>query len=403
MTTARDKVPTRHVDVVVIGGGQAGLATGFYLRRAGLVPGEDFVILDAADQPGGAWRRMWDGLRLFSPSSFSSLPGWMMPPWNDAENGYPSRTHVVDYLNRYEQRYDLQVMRPCRARAVTRVDDDPSGRLLVETDRGDFAARAVVSATGIWDQPFWPAYPGATEFTGRQLHAADYRAPDEFARHRVVVVGGGNSAAQILAEVSTVAETTWVTSRPPRFLPDDVDGRALFAAARARIQALAEGREHAGVAGLGDIVMVASVREARDRGVLKARPMFERLTATGVSWPDGTAQGAAVIIWCTGFRPALRHLRGLHLRSQDGHIAVGGVAGTHALEEPRLFLVGYGDWTGPASATLAGIGPSVRATVGGILAPATPPKGLDDDLADASRAPWSLADYSTAITLIPLT
>ena len=352
----------RAVDVAVIGGGQAGLATGFYLRRAGLVPGEDFVILDAAEAPGGAWPLMWDGLRLFSPSSFSSLPGWMMPPWNDAVLGYPPRDHVVAYLTAYEARYDLAVLRPHRVEAVTRADDDPHGRLLVGADGLTVAARAVVSATGIWDRPFWPAYPGMGEFTGRQLHAADYATPEEFTGQRVVVVGGGNSAAQILAEVSGVADTTWVTARTPRFLPDDVDGRALFATARARIQALEEGRGHGGVAGLGDIVMVAGVKDARDRGALKAQPMFTRLTATGIVWADGTEQGCDAVIWCTGFRPALRHLRPLGLRTTRGHVAVGGPAGTQAVAEPRLYLVGYGDWTGPASATLAGVAPSARAT-----------------------------------------
>jgi putative flavoprotein involved in K+ transport len=288
----------------VVGGGQAGLATCFYLRRAGLVPGRDFVILDAAERPGGAWPRTWDGLRLFSPAGLSSLPGWMMPPWDDATRGFPPRDHVVDYLTRYEQRYDLRVMRPHRVASVQRDDDAPDGRLLVTSPGLTVAARAVVSATGTWERPFWPAYPGMREFAGRQLHAADYRVPDELAGGRVVVVGGGNSAAQILAEVSTVAETTWVTVRPPRFLPDDVDGRVLFATARARIEALEDGREHAGVAGLGDIVMVAGVKKARDRGVLQARPMFSRLTAGGVAWPDGRTQECDTVIWCTGFRPA---------------------------------------------------------------------------------------------------
>lgn len=353
--------PMIKVEVAVIGGGQAGLAVGFYLRRAGLAPGRDFVIVDAADRPGGAWPHMWEGLRLFSPAGFSSLPGWMMPPWDDTIRGYPPRDHVVDYLSRYEERYDLQVARPHRVRAVQRADDDPNGRLVVAADGLDLAARGVVSATGSWERPFWPAYPGKNDFVGRQLHAADYRAPGEFAGQRVVIVGGGNSAAQILAEVSTVAETTWVTSREPRFLPDDVDGRVLFATARARIEALDEGRDHAGVAGLGDIVMVASVKDARDRGVLRSRPIFAHLTRDGVAWADDTTQRCDAVIWCTGFRPALRHLHPLGLRRRNGLVRVGGPSGTAALNEPRLHMVGYGDWTGPASATLAGVGPSAKA------------------------------------------
>ena len=346
---------------MVIGGGQAGLATGFYLRRAGLVPGRDFVVVDAADRAGGAWPRTWDGLRLFSPAGFSSLPGWMMPPWDDATRGFPPRDHVVAYLTAYEERYELRVMRPHRVESVRRADEEPDGRLVVGAPGLTLKARAVVSATGTWDRPFWPAYPGMRTFTGRQLHAASYRSPVEFAGERVVVVGGGNSAAQILAEVSTVAETTWVATRPPRFLADDVDGRVLFATARARIEALEQGREHAGVAGLGDIVMVASVKDARDRGVLHAQPMFTRLTGDGVAWKDGAVVRCDTVIWCTGFRPALRHLQPLGL-ARGGRIAVGGPSGTQALAEPRLHLVGYGDWTGPASATLAGVGPSARAT-----------------------------------------
>jgi hypothetical protein len=160
----------------------------------------------------------------------------------------------------------------------------------------------------------------------------------------------------------------WVTTRPPRFLPDDVDGRALFAAATARIEALRRGHEHAGVGGLGDVVMVESVRDARDRGDLKAQPMFSRLTTAGLAWPDGTEMAADAIIWCTGFRPALRHLRSLHLRNERGQVSIDGASGTRADAEPRLYLVGYGDWTGPASATLLGVGRSARDTTTAILA-----------------------------------
>jgi putative flavoprotein involved in K+ transport len=165
--------PGHQVSAAVVGGGQATLATAFYLRRAGLTPGEDFVVLDAAETPGGAWARMWPGLRLFSPSSFSSLPGWMMPAWNDAELGYPPRDHVVAYLAAYEQRYGLAVLRPHRVQTVTRANDDPHGPLLINAAEFTVTARTVISATGTWDRPFWPSYPGMTEFTGRQLHSAD--------------------------------------------------------------------------------------------------------------------------------------------------------------------------------------------------------------------------------------
>lgn len=357
---------TRTVVVAVVGGGQAALATGYYLRRAGLAPGRDFVILDAAEHPGGSWPRMWEGLRLFSPSAFSSLPGWPMPAWHDADHGFPPRQHVVDYLAHYEDRYDLAPLRPHRVTSVSR-GDDPDGPLLVAAPGLQVSAQVVVSATGTWDQPFWPYIAGADVFNGTQLHTVGYRAPDEFAGRRVAVVGGGNSAAQILAEVSTVAETVWVTPRTPRFLPDHVDGRALFAAATEKVRALTEGREHAGVGGLGDIVMVPSVRGARDRGILQARPMFDRLTATGVAWDAGQEEPVDAVIWCTGFRPALRHLAPLRLRDPSGRIHTRGAAQTNAAGEPRLFLVGYGDWTGPASATLIGVGRPARDTVAAVL------------------------------------
>lgn len=337
------------VDVVVIGGGQAGFAAGYHLRRQKV----DFVILDDQVTPGGAWQHTWDSLHLFSPAAHSSLPGRPMP----AQPGqtYPDARHVVAYLTDYDQRYDLPVRRGVRVRAV-RGDGD---RLRVETDSGDWRARAVISATGTWSRPFLPAVPGRDTFTGRQLHTVGYRRPADFAGQRVTVVGGGNSAAQIAADLLLDGvEVTWVTQHPPRFLADDVDGRALFAIATARRRALDEGRTDAGgVAPLGDIVAVPPVRAARDSGKLVARPMFTRLTATGIEWADGTRADADAVIWCTGFRPALAHLAPLALRGPQRHIPTDG---TRAIGEPRLHLLGYGDWTGPASATLIGVGRPAR-------------------------------------------
>ncbi|MCQ1579262.1 ArsO family NAD(P)H-dependent flavin-containing monooxygenase [Streptomyces parvus] len=336
------------VDVVVVGGGQAGLAAGYHLRRAGL----SFVILDAQKTPGGAWQHTWDSLCLFSPAAYSSLPGRLMPPQQG--EAYPDAAHVVDYLTEYEQRYELPVHRPVRVEAVHR--DGPF--LRVETDTATWRARAVISATGTWSRPFIPAVAGRTEFTGTQLHTVEYQCPTDFAGQKVIVVGGGNSGAQIAADLAHDADLTWVTLREPRYLADDIDGRALFDAATARRRALDEGRtDTGGVASLGDIVAVPPVRAARDAGLLKAQPMFTRLTQTGVQWADGTRTDADAVIWCTGFRPALSHLAPLGLRGPRGHLPT---TGTQALGEPRLHLLGYGDWTGPASATLIGVGRPAR-------------------------------------------
>jgi putative flavoprotein involved in K+ transport len=348
----------RHAQVVVIGGGQAGLAAGYHLRRNKL----DFVILDAQAAPGGAWRHAWDSLHLFSPAAFSSLPGRLMPA--QAGQEYPDAGDVVDYLADYEQRYELPVHRPVRVSAV-RPD---AGRLRVETDAGVWTAGAVASATGTWWRPFLPAVLGREVFAGRQLHTTGYRRPTDFTGQRVVVVGGGNSGAQIAADLAAHdgADLTWVTQRPPRYLADNIDGRALFDAATARRRALDDGTaDTGGVASLGDIVAVPPVRAARDAGLLKAQPMFERLTRDGVEWADGTSALADAVIWCTGFRPALSHLAPLGLRGTRGHITT---EGTRAAGEPRLHLLGYGDWTGPASATLIGVGRPAREAAAQIAA-----------------------------------
>ncbi|MFD8892736.1 ArsO family NAD(P)H-dependent flavin-containing monooxygenase [Streptomyces sp. NPDC059566] len=340
---------TQRTDVVVIGGGQAGLAAGYHLRRLGI----EHVILDAQAAPGGAWQHTWHSLRLFSPAQYSSLPGRLMP----VQEGelYPDTAHVVDHLTDYEKRYELPVQRGTQVESVHR--DGP--HLRVETDSGSWTARAVISATGTWTRPFLPAVPGRRDYQGRQIHTVQYRSPSEFAGQRVVVVGGGNSGAQIAADlVHAGIDPTWVTQRPPRYLADDIDGRALFDAATARRRALDEGRtDHGGVASLGDIVAVPPVRAARDTGLLTARPMFARLTAAGAEWADGTRAETDAVIWCTGFRPALAPFASLRLRGSRGHIAMDG---TRAADEPRLHLLGYGDWTGPASATLIGVGRPAR-------------------------------------------
>ena len=340
---------SRTYDVIVVGGGQSALAVGYYLRRAGM----SYVLLDAGEASGGAWRHTWSSLRLFSPAQWSSLPGRLMP---GGTSYYPTRDDALEYLADYERRYEIPVVRPVRVVRVRREGE----ALVVETNAGDFRARAVVSATGTWSTPNVPVFPGQAAFAGTVLHSAQYRSPDEYRGRRVVVVGGGNSGAQLVADLCETATVTWATRSPPTFLPDDVDGRYLFSEETARYRALIAAGTPVPPQTLGDIVMVEPVRHARDRGALVATPMFARFTEDGVEWPNGARTREDVVILATGFGPALSHLSALGVVEPNGRVMV---HGTRSAREPRLWLVGYGDWTGYASATLIGVGRSARATV----------------------------------------
>ena len=348
MTT--DDAALSSPDVIVIGGGQSALATAYFLRRTK----RSYLILDDQEHPGGAWQHGWKSLKLFSPAAWSSIAGWPMP---SAGSATPTRHDVIDYLTRYEQRYQLPIMRPVHVSSVTATN----GQFEVRAGERSWRCRALVSATGNWAQPYQPAYPGHELFQGLQLHSAHYVDPAPFAGKRVLVVGGGNSGAQILAELSGVAETIWVTEKEPAFLPDDVDGRVLFERATERWKAMQEGRaieQPAG--GFGDIVMVDTVKDARARGVLNARRPFLRFTENGVEWDDGQLEAVDVVIWCTGFRPALGHLEGLGVIEPDEKVAV---ENGRSVKQPNLWLMGYGDWTGPASATLIGVTRYARSAV----------------------------------------
>ena len=330
-------------DTIVIGGGQAGLSMGYFLRRQKL----DYLILDDREEPGGAWLDTWDGLKLFSPAQFSSLSGWMMPKGGEE---YPPKTEFLDYLRAYENRYDFPIERPVKVSNVFKKE----GLFEIETNQGHYQARTLVSATGTANGAIIPDYKNADQFRGRQLHSLQYRSPDDFAGQKVLVVGGGNSGAQILAEISKVAYTQWVTLEPPTFLPDEIDGRYLFDAATRKFLDLCDNRKN----DLGKIVMVDSVKEARDRGVLESRPPFEAFYEEGVLWPDGDQEAFDAVIWCTGFKAKFDHLKGLDVM-EEGRIKT---EHTRAVKEPNLWLLGYGSWTGFASATVYGVGKTARQT-----------------------------------------
>ncbi|WP_338085443.1 NAD(P)-binding domain-containing protein [Gulosibacter hominis] len=172
----RDDRLAEHHMAIVVGGGQSGLATAYYLRRFKV----DFLILDNQEEPGGAWLHAWPSLTLFSAAEFSNLPGWPVPQYP----GYPPARHVIDYLTSYERRYDLPVRCPVHVRSVSH----DGGMFFLDSTEGQFTAEHVVAATGTWSAPFVPHYPGT--FRGRQRHSSTYPGPDPFRGAKIAVVGG---------------------------------------------------------------------------------------------------------------------------------------------------------------------------------------------------------------------
>lgn len=354
------------VDVVVIGAGQAGLSAAYHLRRRGFVPLDDearsdeartFVVLDANAAPGGAWQHRWETLRMATVNGIHELPGFAVPP---ADPSAASRDILPAYFADYESRFDLRVHRPERVQKVERVDDDSRGRLRVETHRAVYDARYVMNATGTWTKPLWPRYPGQESFRGRQVHVADYVSADEFAGQRVVIVGAGVSAVQLLDEISHVADTFWVTRREPEWIDEDFDIAARVAAIAGVDERVRQGLAPGSVISVTGMHWTPWARAADARGVLVRHPMFASIEADGVRMPDGSFEAADVILWATGFRAALDHLAPLHLRVPGGGIRV---EDSRATDEPRLFLIGYGPSASTVGANRAG-----RAAVAQIVA-----------------------------------
>ncbi|MFE0374545.1 NAD(P)-binding domain-containing protein [Streptomyces inhibens] len=336
----------REVDVVVIGAGQAGLAAAFHLRRTGHEPDRDFVVLDHSPRPGGAWQFRWPTLTYDKVHGMHALPGMTL---TGADPQRPSSEVIGGYFDSYEQTFGLRVHRPV---SVLAVREGTGKRLRVETSEGDYAARALINATGTWDRPFWPRFPGQETFGGRQLHSAQYDGPERFRGARVVVVGGGTSAVQQLMEIAPVAAaTTWVTRRPPVFREGpfgEEQGRAAVALVEERVR---QGLPPRSVVSVTGLPMTEAIRRARESGVLERLPLFERLTPTGVVWADGRTVEADVILYATGFRAAIDHLAPLRLREPGGGIRM---EGTRTLRDARVHLVGYGPSASTIGANRAG-------------------------------------------------
>ncbi len=345
-------VTAAQTDVAVIGAGQAGLSAAYHLQRRGV----RYVMFDAEEGPGGAWRHRWKSLRMATVNGISGLPGIAKPAADPRE---PSSEFLTRYFREYEEELGLSVQRPVKVQAVSREDDDPAGRLRLATSGGDWTARAVINATGTWTRPFWPIYPGQSTFRGRQLHVADYVAAEEFTGKHVIVVGGGISAVGLLDEISRITSTSWFTRREPVWRDAEFDSRAGHDAVALVEERVRQGLPPQSVVSVTGLIWTPALRAAAARGALDRQPMFTAIEPDGVRLADGNLLEADVILWATGFRAELEHLAPLHLRGPGGGIVMDG---TQVAAEPRVHLVGYG----PSSSTI-GANRAGRAAVAAIV------------------------------------
>lgn len=340
------------LDSIVIGAGQAGLSASFHLRRRRI----EHVVLDADARAGGAWQHRWDALTMRDVHGVAELPGDTPPPRDERR----ANIAVPEYFAAYEEVHDLPVLRPVHVR---RVHDD-AGVLVVEADEGEWRTRTLVNATGTWTQPFIPHYPGMETFLGEQFHTVDYPGPEHFLGKRVLVVGGGASAVQFLGALAPLTETLWVTRRPPVWRDDDFTPEAGAAAVALVEKRVAAGLPPGSVVSVTGLMLRPQEREAERLGAYAdRRPLFQRIEPDGVRWADGAFERVDVILWATGFRPAIGHLAPLHLRSAAGGIQLDrGGRGTTAVADPRVQLVGYGPSASTIGANRAG-----RAAAAGVV------------------------------------
>lgn len=282
-------------DVIVVGGGQAGLAMGQQLASRHV----DFIILDERARPGDQWRARWDSLRLFTPAKYSSLPGMVFP---SPPSHLPDKDEVADYLSRYVERFALPLRSNTRVRALRRRDQ----RFVITTDTIEYEAAQVVIATGPFQQPHVPSLAASLDPAIHQRHSSAYRNPFDLPEGAVLVVGAGPSGAQIALELARFRKV-WLAGPDTGHLPRRLFGRDIFdwmwPVFRGATLETYRGRMlRRRVSVGGDALIGLPAQALREAGVTR----LPRVDAVRGGWPmcGDTLVQPKVVLWCTGFRPA---------------------------------------------------------------------------------------------------
>jgi putative flavoprotein involved in K+ transport len=282
------------VEVAVIGGGQAALAIGFFLRRQG----RRSVILERAAQIAPAWRERWESLTLFTPRRYSALPGFPFPGDLD---GYPTRDEVIAYLEQYAQTFELPLKLSSEVKKLEVGDD---GRFRLEVGGRTVTADQVVVATGPFQAPNVPNLAERLADGVFQTHAVGYRRPDEVPLGTVLVIGGGNTGFQIAKELSATHKVVLSVGSRQTPLPQRAFGRDLFWwLTKARILDKTVESRLGRKLSTRDTLIGSSPRELKRRYDVEIKPRAVDADGRTVRFPDGSELEVDAVIWATGYRP----------------------------------------------------------------------------------------------------
>jgi putative flavoprotein involved in K+ transport len=292
-STAFTAARTERYETIVIGAGQAGLATGYHLAARDV----DFVVVDADARVGDEWRRRWDSLRLFTPAKYSGLPGMPFPA---PPSHLPDKDEVADYLERYAERFDLPLRMGTRVRSLAHDGE----RFVVDAGGRRLESSSVVVATGAFHRKQVPALARQLDPRIHQVHSSEYRSPFALPEGPVLVVGAGNSGAQVAMELARF-RPTWLAGRDTGRIPRRVLGRDIFdwiwpVMTRLTMDTRLGRRMHERAAG-GDPLVGITNAEIAAAGVRRVGRVTE--VRDGLPVCDGRPLAPAVVVWCTGFAP----------------------------------------------------------------------------------------------------
>ncbi|PGK51958.1 oxidoreductase [Priestia megaterium] len=280
-------------DVIIIGAGQAGLAMGCYLRQEN----KKFILLDKRNEVGETWRERYDSLVLFTPRMYSSLPGLSL---EGDKHGFPTKDEIADYLKLYVDKFQLPIRFNEEVMEVTKSDST----FFIKTNNGNYESKNVVVATGPFQTPFIPEFSNTLSSSITQLHSSDYQNSTQLAKGNVLVVGGGNSGAQIAYELSQERETYLAVSKPLTYMPLTLNKKSIFwwfdkvgilKASTNSILGKAIQRK-------GDPVFGRELKQAIKEKKVHIKERVIKGNDTKVTFKDSTSLDIQNIIWATGFK-----------------------------------------------------------------------------------------------------